>query len=195
MIYNIFCALMLACIPLSADASAYCKVTDARYIHVGSVGADWWAYWWCDDGQYQWSIVQPDVHDSESQIKAWFAYLVGLNPTQTGQRPWPPADEPRFVALHTAMMNALVADTDRPKPPAWSVAPNGKYPDRPTYPVADGKRGTKSDGRAKVGAACDCATPIVEGRTTYCRMADGGIAALSSAPTGSVAVCVRDATR
>ena len=70
--------------------------------------------------------------------------------------------------------------TDRlPAAQVWSVAKNASYKDRPTYPVTNGVRGTKSDGRVNVGTACDCSKPIVEGKTTYCpRAAISGKAAL-----------------
>lgn len=161
----------------AADASATCKVTDARYIHAGQVGPDWWAYWWCDDGSFEWTTyIGAALNDD--RIKAGVGYYKGLNDGSAGALP---GDDPRVRPLWEAAKSAMDADTDRPKPLAWAVAPNGKYPDRPTYPVADGKRGTKSDGRAKVGAACDCTAPIVEGKTTYCPVP----------PSASVAVCVR----
>lgn len=45
--------------------------------------------------------------------------------------------------------------------------------------IINGKRATASDGRATIGAPCDCAGAIVEGKTTYCKVP----------PSASVAVC------
>lgn len=56
--------------------------------------------------------------------------------------------------------------------PVYKVKANSTYPDRPTYPrKADGTRSTTANGRAAVGAACDCATST--GVTTggyYCNV-------------------------
>jgi hypothetical protein len=74
----------------------------------------------------------------------------------------------------------------RPTNPAYAVAKNGSYPTRPAYPyiastaVAPASRGPVSNGRATVGATCDCRVRLFEGSTLYC--------AVDQART-SVAVC------
>jgi hypothetical protein len=87
--------------------------------------------------------------------------------------------------------------TPQPAPPPtvrYVVAKNSSYPDRPTYPVEKGVRGTKSDGRVNVGTACDCSKPIVEGRTTYCPRASTSASGMGSGTariSTSVAVCTQ----
>lgn len=163
-------AAWLALAALTAQAAdGYCKVTDPKYIHAGQVGSSWWAYWWCEDGTSQWIAL--GVQTTQPEVEAWVAWMLGINPQRVGFPPWPPEGDVRIEAMKSAMRAAAAADKDRPPPIVWSVAKNGTYADRPTYPVLDGVRQTKSDGRAKVGATCDCAAPIVEGKTTYCPLA------------------------
>ena len=55
-----------------------------------------------------------------------------------------------------------------PKPAVWRVAKNSTYLTRPAFPVIAGKRSATATGRATVGAACNCAAPVIEGTSTYC---------------------------
>ena len=63
------------------------------------------------------------------------------------------------------------------------VAPNGAYTTRPAYPFAAGARSATSNGRATVGAACDCAAAsAAEKRSIYCGV---------NGRADQVALCVR----
>lgn len=74
------------------------------------------------------------------------------------------------------MATSASAQTD------WRVARNGVLPTRPAYPLtATGTRSPTAAGRATVGDVCNCTSPVVEGRSTYC-----------AAPT-LLAVCARPA--
>lgn len=79
--------------------------------------------------------------------------------------------------------NTAFAALPRVPAPSWFVAPFSVQTTRPAFLVVDGKRTNTSAGRANVGAACDCAAPIVEGSITFCRFAGGAESA--------VAVCQR----
>lgn len=74
--------------------------------------------------------------------------------------PWP--------ALCDEMRALMRADMPQEPKPVWRVAPNSTYATRPAYPISAGVRGTISNGRATVGAECDCAVRSVEGSSVYC---------------------------
>ena len=183
-------ALLLA-LPIFAQAD-YCKVPDARYIHAGKVGADWWVYWWCEDGSLQWGTLVSDAL-TPTIVEASVAFAFGLNATYPVGLALPNMDDPRVIALEDAMRAAASADTHRPpKLPitGWFVA-NGGYPDRPMYSVANGVRDTKANGeRATVGDKCRCEAPyrIDEGRTTYCAL-DARVPMAFTVDAFSVSVC------
>lgn len=186
-------AILLALLPLGAHAD-YCKVPDATYIHAGRIGADWWVYWWCEDGSLQWGpLVSETV--TPAIVEASVAFAFKLNATYPVGLTFPAMDDPRVIALEDAMRAAAAADTHRPPPPAptgWFVANNGNA-DRPMYSVTDGVRSTKANGeRATVGDRCRCDPPyrIDEGRTTYCAL-DGRVPLVESFTVGtfSVSVC------
>lgn len=161
-------AAALAPAAATAAGDGYCKVSDRRYIHAGQLGPDWWVYWWCADGTLQ---VSGWLHDqlTSEQVAASMAYTLGLNPGWPTSEAAPPWSDPRMRALSDAARLMAAADRDRPPRPKWLVAKNGSAPTRPSYPFADGVRGKTSDGRAPVGAPCDCArAQAVEGSTTYC---------------------------
>lgn len=186
-------AILLALLPLGAHAD-YCKVPDATYIHAGRIGADWWVYWWCEDGRLQWGpLVEESV--TPAMVEGSVAFAFGLNTTYPVGITLPQMDSPRVVALYDAMFAAAGADTHRPPKPTptgWFVANNG-YPDRPMYSVTNGVRDTKSNGeRATVGDKCRCEPPyrIDEGRTTYCALdARVPLAASFTVDAFSVSVC------
>lgn len=78
-----------------------------------------------------------------------------------------------------AVTRAAIQDlrANRPADPVYKVAVNGRYPDRPTYPYANGVRVATAAGRAAVGALCACkAAAIVEGAVTYCSVAPDRVA-------------------
>lgn len=178
-----FAALVAACIAAALlalparAADTPCKPPDARYIHSGQLGVNFWTYWWCPDGAtYDWTPTLPgemttqSVHDS---TKFW----LGLRPAAPGP------SGPAVDALLADMLRAMALDSDRPNPGQWKVAKNGTRTTRPAYPVDDkGVRGTKSTERATVGAACDCATKVTEGSTTYCGVAPKLVAVCTKAP-------------
>jgi hypothetical protein len=193
---RILLILMLALLPLTARAD-YCKIPDASYIHAGRIGADWWVYWWCEDGSLQWGPVVSTLL-TPATVEASAAFAFGLTPSFPSYPAGvmlPPLDDPVVVALEAAMFAAASADAHRPQPPAptgWFVANNGNA-DRPMYSVTDGVRSTKANGeRATVGDRCRCDPPyrIDEGRTTYCAL-DGRVPLVESFTVGtfSVAVC------
>jgi len=63
--------------------------------------------------------------------------------------------------------------------PVWKVAPNGTYPDRPSYAVTNGVRATTSKTRALVGAACDMSVSFIAGTTVYGTTSPGFVAVCS----------------
>lgn len=74
------------------------------------------------------------------------------------------AQQQSLCAEFVAYMRA-----SRPDDPVFVVAPNSTYTTRPAYPFANGVRGSTSNGRATVGAPCDCvAAGVLEGRSAYC---------------------------
>lgn len=165
--------------------AALCKPPDAKYIHAGKVGEHWWVYWWCPDATWQWSTQSPPQYTAAG-VEAGTAFWLGLDVPPVPMSP--PADV--IAQLRAGVAAAVAADTNRPPKALWVVGKTG-YDTRPTYPATDGVRSTKSDGRATVGATCDCSSPIIEGKTTYCPlMATGIVGAIIAAPkTVSVTVC------
>lgn len=176
-------ALLFA--PIAAHAREQCKPAGPQYIHAVEQRPNWVVYWWCDYKTIDWSFITPG-HETGERLEAATQWRWGMRPGYLDEAPWV---DPLVIEQMVAGAMAIArADTNRPPaPPAaqWWVQSNGTYPTRPSYPVTDGKRGTTSDGRATVGAACDCAAPIVEGKVTYCRFAAGATAP----PSTSVAVC------
>lgn len=178
-IAHLLAAIILAACALSARAApdSTCKVPDPSYIHAGQLGENWYIYWWCDDGGYQWTTVLPGQMTGDRVVASMAYWLIG-GPVVS----WLPDDDPVMVGLRAAVIAAVGWDTHRPPPPqpTWWVQRNGTQTTRPTYPIgASGKRSSTSDGRATIGAPCDCRSPIVEGKTTYCKVP----------PITSVSVC------
>ncbi len=72
--------------------------------------------------------------------------------------------------------------------PTWHVARNGTSLMRNFYPVVNGVRVPTPIGQIPVGAACDCAAPILEsnpwiGTLTYCPAA--------GMPSQTVSLCTK----
>jgi len=177
-------ALLLA--PIAALAREQCKPAGPQYIHAIEQRPNWVVYWWCDYKTVDWSFITPGAETAE-RLEAATQWRWGMRPGYLEEAPW--VDPAVVKAMADGAMAIARADPNRPPKPAtvpWWVQSNGAYPTRPSYPVTDGKRGTTSDGRATVGASCDCTAPIVEGKVTYCRFATGS--AISAMST-SVAVC------
>lgn len=182
--------LMFALLP-SAQAFDFCQPTAAKYVHAGQQGPNWFVWWWCPDGRYQWAPIVPGEFTADHLV-ASATHAFGLNPSYMNEEPYHKADEPLMVDMAAAVLALATADADRPPKPTPAVWVVGKtnYPTRPTYPVVAGVRSTVSDGRATVGATCDCAKPIVEGKTTYCPVALG-LAATPAPNAKSVTVCTK----
>lgn len=179
----LWCMLLLA--PF-AQAREQCKPYGPQYIHAVEQRPNWAVYWWCDYKTIDWFFYLPGQETTE-RLVAGVQWYWGLRPGYLDEPPW--GDPAVLEQMRQGVMAIAGADANRPpKPPTaqWWVQSNGSTPTRPSYPVIDGKRGTTSDGRAPVGAACDCSSAIVEGKTTYCRFAAAGATA---APSTSVAVC------
>jgi len=177
-------ALLLA--PIAAHAREQCKPYGPQYIHAVEQRPNWMVYWWCDYKTIDWFFYLPGQETGE-RLEAGVQWYWGLRPGYLNEPPW--GDPAVLEQMRQGVMAIASADTNRPPKPAvtpWWVQSNGSTPTRPSYPVTDGKRGTTSDGRATVGASCDCTAPIVEGKVTYCRFATGS--AISAMST-SVAVC------
>lgn len=69
---------------------------------------------------------------------------------------------------------AMPAPLPAPQAATWTVARFSVQPTRPAFAASKGVRSaTAAAVRAPVGAACDCAAPIVEGAQTYCPWAGG----------------------
>lgn len=172
-----------------------CKPAGMEYMHAFEQRPNWVIWWWCDNTHWQWAPIIPEDTSTE-KIVAFNAFAFGLNPGWFNEPSDRPADDPLMVSLRDAAHAFAASDAHRPPAPpvaAWAVAKNASYKDRPTYPVVNGVRSTKSDGRVDVGTACDCSTPIVEGKTTYCQRVAAPAAGLISPPPASksVAVCVQ----
>ena len=185
-------ALLLSVAFGSVAHAESCRPAGMEYMHAFESRPNWVVWWWCDSTHFQWAPIIPADTTTE-KIVAYHAFALGLNPGWFSAPSEYPADDPLMVNMQAAVAAFAAADTHRPPAPpaaAWFVAKNGTYSDRPTYPAINGVRSTKSDGRVGVGAPCDCKTPIVEGKTTYCPRAVGGAAPPASAST-SVAVCVK----
>ena len=181
--------LAFAMLP-AAHARTQCKPAGMEYIHAFEQRPNWGVYWWCDYKTYDYTVIIPEDITQQSVEQFW-GWVTGVNPTWTDGSQKREKDDPLMKALSDAAFAFASADRNRPPaPPAeiWVVAPNGKYPDRPTYPMGfDDVRGTKSDGRAKIGATCDCRSPHVEGKTTYCPLwaptGATGLAGIAAPPT------------
>lgn len=163
-----FAVLLVAAI--AAQAQTSCKTPDAKYIHAGSVGADFWVYGWCDDARFWWSyLIAADM--TAQRLEADAAYWLGLA-AGTDRKPTRTNDDPVVLELWAAAWRAMQADGARPPKvaaPVETVARNGAYTSRPAYPVIDGQPGTNAAARATVGEPCGCAAiKIVRGSVTYC---------------------------
>lgn len=187
-----YIAAMLLAITLipAAHARPQCKPAGMEYIHAFEQRPNWGVWWWCDHKSYDYAVIIPEDNTQQS-IEQFWGWILGVNQSWIGA-PTRDKDDPLMKSLSAAAFAFASADANRPPatpPEMWVVAPNTKYPDRPTYPMSsDGVRGTKSDGRAKVGAICDCRAPHVEGKTTYCPLS-----AISVRVPMSVAVCTQAA--
>lgn len=62
----------------------------------------------------------------------------------------------------------MLASMPQEPKPVWKVAINPGATTRPAYPLVDGVRGRTANGRATVGADCDCSARSVEGSSVYC---------------------------
>ncbi|MBE2242476.1 MAG: hypothetical protein IAE86_06960 [Burkholderiaceae bacterium] len=167
--------------------AGYCKVSDAKYIHSGRVGADIWQYWWCEDGSWEWGAWRPSTATPE-RATASLAHAFGLNPGFPENAPKSiPDGDPAWPALRAAVQAAVDADTVRPSVASWIVQKNGSAADRPAYPFDGGGRGTKSTARVSImtngkPTPCDCSVKTVEGSTTYCGVAPQLVAVCVRAP-------------
>jgi hypothetical protein len=188
--YIIALLLALVVAPV-ANARAQCKPAGMEYLHGFEQRPNWGVYWWCDYKTYDYTVfIAGDT--TQQSIEQFWGWVMGINPSWADV-PARDKDDPLMKSLSDAAFAFASADANRPPAPppeVWIVAKNGKYPDRPTYPMSTtGVRGTKSDGRATVGSPCDCRAPHVEGKTTYCPLA-GGVAIVITRPM-SVAVCTQ----
>ena len=176
-------ALLLAATPAAAQiAPPSCWVVSGATGYVmGATAAGRYAAWWCPAGIGRWSRVIlvmrtdytlkhpviPPGAGAASVAEAYWRANVTFNCTVPG------SNDPALLELCDAAYNASL-DTM----PAWRVATNGTFVDRPAFRVsAAGVRSLSSTGRATVGAPCDCtAIRIIEGRSTYCQTAPSMVA-------------------
>jgi hypothetical protein len=111
---------------------------------------DYFENWWYYNVR-NWDIptVRPDLVAARQRIGDEFnAVMLLSKPTSIPPPPPPPPPPPG---------------------PTWVVASNGTLPDRPVFPVVNGKRTYSSIGRVNVSTACDCtAIKIIESTLTYC---------------------------
>jgi hypothetical protein len=85
-----------------------------------------------------------------------------------------PIDDPELLRVWCPHEREMFAGRPKPDPlpPAWAVAKNSTYPDRPAYAYVAGKRSYSSTAHAKVGAPCDCAAiSLIEATTRFCQVA------------------------
>jgi hypothetical protein len=138
-----------------------------------NAGAYYITSWWCK-GKYAptgWYYLGartdlPSNWMSEIQ-KVPTASLSDLQAAQTKYMTKSLSPESKAVGL------AQLAAT-QPAFPAWLVAKNSTYPDRPMYRVENGVRGTTviKGARAAVGASCACYSFVLEeGTAVYCPLA------------------------
>lgn len=163
-----FAILFAAAFAVQAQTS--CKTPDAKYIHAGSVGQNFYVYGWCDDTKFWWGyLIVADM--TAKRVEADTAFWLGAA-VAADLKPTRPDDDPIVAELWAAAWNAMQADTARPPKvdaPVETVAKNGAYTTRPAYPVIDGQIGTKEAARATIGEPCGCSTlKIVRGSVTYC---------------------------
>lgn len=162
-------AILLALTLTPAHAEA-CKSPATKYIHAGSVGANFYVYGWCDETRFWWAyLIGADM--TPARVEADAAYWLALD-TGAERKPTRPLDDPLVLELWAAASTAMQYDTDRPPKvaaPIETVAKNGAYTTRPAYPVVNGQVGTKEAARATIGQPCDCtARKVMKGSTMYC---------------------------
>ena len=46
---------------------------------IGQLGANWYIWWWCADGRYQWTPIIPGDYTSD-RLAASTAWAFGVNP-------------------------------------------------------------------------------------------------------------------
>lgn len=186
--------LLLASLPaLAADVRAadgeVCTTTSLDWVRAGEVnGLGHWSYRFCVTRfevlfTYRllpwYAISQPWVYWAQ-------AMEAGAAPADMVlQVPYVAEGDPTTDALKFDMLRDVMQNIYRPSTPRWAVAANGLVTTRPTYPYVAGVRGTASNGRVNVGAACDCAMRSVEGSAVYCGVRPSSAVALAA----SVAVC------
>jgi hypothetical protein len=163
------------CAPFGPGASGF-KITLAPTANLTQWSSNSGAYyvtsWWCE-GKYKptgWYYIGartdlPSNWMSEIQ-KVPSASLDALLAAQT--KYMTKRLSPEQKAAGEAQLEAT-----KPAFPAYVVAKNGSYPDRPLYRVEDGVRGKAVSGvRAAVGSACACYSFVMEeGKSTYCPLA------------------------
>jgi hypothetical protein len=165
---------------------AACKLDSVAAAHVGMVGTDFYAYWYCPaSSTFGWvglkaAAVTPD------RVAAANLWAIGLNPSFVDQAREVSGDDPSMAALKCAVLTHVAQDLLRTPPacatPQWVVGKNASFSDRPSFAVVDGKRSLSSKTRATVGAPCDCAAlKFTEGSSTYCQVAPATVAICTKA--------------
>jgi hypothetical protein len=137
--------------------------------------------WYCK-GKYGWAVEGFSGRASEL-VEGWEDFQVAalfsrakFNELWTEYLTDASQSDPALRLLARAI------DLERmPADPVYVVAPNSTSPTRPTYPVVDGIRKTTSNGRANVGAKCDCKRLAIDAAKPYC--------AVDTIPGATVALC------
>ena len=149
------------------------------------------AWWYSSDG-FSWRInfgaASADKLLDGSMVAQISAALLAVDPVAAlnALEATLPVDAPELTQIWCPFWNEMV-DNKPPRVP-YIVAVNGKYLTRPTYPFANGVRGTTSNGTTPVASACNCIaarvteTSTAGKQTLYC--------SVNSVAT-SVAICVR----
>lgn len=110
-----------------------------------------------------------------------------LEAVQTASDAWWTAEVTRsqseLTAAEQSAWQALLANQ-----PVYTVASLTGSTSRPTYPVVDGARSTRSNGRVAIGTTCDCSLQI----GNYCSVASQPDAVKSTPlPDNTVAICAQ----
>lgn len=150
----------------------------------------------CPDGSTPWKVVRstwsgPNSSDLLAEAMTYPSIADAASAL------WHKYDTPKYLCPPSTVCDQAwidLADATKakaaavaPLPPEWVVAKNGSYTTRPAYTSASGMLGAAS-GRATVipTTACNCASPIKVGTSTYCTF--------TGAPSASiVALCSKAA--
>lgn len=193
-------ALVLATCSVSA-APPPCLPSEVLNVATGGTGSrlaygvaqgrgDFWMFK-CPDGTVHGKARLATVADNGPTLAEITARAMTYqNPTEAMNALWELFDTPAHILVGDPNWEplrqearAFAALLPVPGAPAFTVARNGTYADRPTYPVVDGLRGRTSNGRATVGAACTCTAgnEFLEGTVRYCLVRAGSVAICTAA--------------